>query len=114
LNPDFNGASPEGVGLYQNTARNGFRMSAARAYLHPAAKRPNLRIVKRAHATRILFEGGRAVGVEYSRKGAIVSGLCRPGSHSVSAGSVNSPQLLHALRRRRGRQPETPGDRHGA
>ena len=93
LNPDFNGASPEGVGLYQNTAKGGLRMSAARAYLHPARKRPNLRIVKRAHATRILFEGSRAVGVQYSHKGAMVSAFAGR-EVIVSAGSVNSPQLL--------------------
>src|SRR6266487_80894 len=62
---DFNGTDQEGVGLYQITARNGLRMSAARAYLWPAMNRANLHVETHAHATRSLFEGRRAVGVEY-------------------------------------------------
>ncbi|WP_186398285.1 GMC family oxidoreductase [Stappia sp. P2PMeth1] len=92
-NPDFNGADQEGVGLYQNTAKGGFRMSAARAYLHPARGRANLRVETRAHATRILFEGRRAVGVEYRRKGRLH--VARAGREVIlAAGAVNSPHLL--------------------
>ena len=92
-NADFNGADQEGVGLYQNTAKGGFRMSAARAYLRPARGRANLRIETRAHATRILFEGRRAVGVEYMRKGRLH--VARAGCEVIlAAGAVNSPQLL--------------------
>lgn len=92
-NADFNGADQEGVGLYQNTAKGGFRMSAARAYLRPARGRANLRIETRAHATRILFEGRRAVGVEYTRKGR--RHVVRAGREVIlAAGAVNSPQLL--------------------
>lgn len=92
-NPDFNAATNEGIGVYQNTAKDGFRMSAARAYLHPARKRPNLRVISRAHATRILFDGKRAAGVEYQRNGEVFKALA--GREVIlSAGSINSPQLL--------------------
>ena len=64
-NVDFNGATTEGFGRIQQTIKNGRRHSAARAHLHPALKRRNLSLETRAHATRVLFEGSRAVGVEY-------------------------------------------------
>ncbi|WP_339756463.1 GMC family oxidoreductase N-terminal domain-containing protein [uncultured Hoeflea sp.] len=92
-NPDFNAASNEGVGLYQNTARGGFRMSAARAYLHPARRRSNLTVITRAHATRILFDGSQATGVEYIRNGKAAQ-VYAGREVIVSGGSVNSPQLL--------------------
>ncbi|MEQ1940252.1 GMC family oxidoreductase N-terminal domain-containing protein [Mesorhizobium sp. CN5-321] len=93
LNPDFNGASQEGVGIYQINTRNGRRMSAARAFLRPAMKRANVRVETRALATRILFEGRRAVGVEYERNGRIEQ--ARAGREVIlSAGSINTPQLL--------------------
>ena len=63
--PDFNGARQEGVGYYQTTTTNRRRWSSARAYLGPARSRQNLTVATNAHATRILFEDGRAVGVEY-------------------------------------------------
>ncbi|CAM5448623.1 choline dehydrogenase [Aquamicrobium terrae] len=92
-NPDFNGASQEGAGVYQITTRNGRRMSAARAFLRPAMRRKNVRVETDAHVTKILFEGTRAVGVEYSRNGRTMQ--ARAGREViVSAGSVNSPQLL--------------------
>src|SRR4051812_27712981 len=66
LRDDFNGDEHEGLGVYQVTQKNGERCSAARAYVHPhMGTRPNLRVETFAHATRILFEGKRAVGVEY-------------------------------------------------
>jgi choline dehydrogenase len=93
LNPDFNGASQEGVGVYQISTRNGRRMSAARAFLRPAMKRKNVRVETRALATKIFFEGSRAVGVEYVRNGRTMT--ARAGREIVlSAGSVNTPQLL--------------------
>src|ERR1700754_593818 len=70
-NPDLNGARQEGVGRFQLTQREGRRCSAAVAYLHPAMERPNLTVIPRAMATRILFEGNRAVGVEYVRDGVV-------------------------------------------
>jgi len=92
-NPDFNGATLEGVGTYQNTAKGGFRMSAARAYLNPARRRSNLKIEKRALAERILLEGKEAVGVAYRQKGRIVQARARR-EVILSAGTINSPQLL--------------------
>jgi choline dehydrogenase len=93
LNPDFNGASQEGVGTYQINAKGGRRMSAARAFLRPAMKRRNVRVETGALATRILFEGGRATGVEYERHGK--THTVRAGREVIlSAGSINSPQLL--------------------
>ncbi|MBA3447759.1 MAG: GMC family oxidoreductase N-terminal domain-containing protein [Pseudaminobacter sp.] len=93
LNEDFNGASQEGVGIYQITTRNGRRMSAARAFLRPAMKRANVRVETRALATKILFDGSRATGVEYSRGGSVIT--AHAGREVVlCAGSVNTPQLL--------------------
>lgn len=93
FNPDFNGATQEGAGIYQISARNGRRMSAARAFLRPAMGRSNLRVEMNALATCILFEGKRAVGVEYERGGK--AHAVRAGRAVIlSGGSVNSPQLL--------------------
>ncbi|WP_420407135.1 GMC family oxidoreductase [Hoeflea sp.] len=90
---DFNGETLEGIGRYQNTARAGFRMSAARAYLRPARHRKNLRVITRAHVTRVLIENGAATGVEYSRGGRLESARAAR-EVIVSGGAVNSPQLL--------------------
>ncbi|MDF3217174.1 choline dehydrogenase [Mesorhizobium sp. M7A.F.Ca.CA.001.09.2.1] len=93
LNPDFNGAAQEGVGIYQISTRNGRRMSAARAFLRPAMKRGNVRVEMKALATRVLFEGKRAIGVEYQQNGETKT--ARAGREIIlSGGSVNSPQLL--------------------
>lgn len=92
-NPDFNGAQQDGVGTYQNTAHGGFRMSAARAYIGPAKGRANLRIEKRALAERIIFDGTRAVGVEYRQNGQLKRAMAGR-EVIVSGGAVNSPQLL--------------------
>ena len=93
LNDDFNGQSQEGVGVYQLTTRDGRRMSAARAFLRPAMKRKNVRVVTGAQVSRILFTGRRAVGVEYTRNGRTEQARC--GREVIlSAGSVCSPKLL--------------------
>lgn len=92
-NPDFNGGTQEGVGLYQVTQRGGRRWSAADAYLKPALKRPNLRVETRAHVERILFDGRRAIGVRYRRDGSVLEVRVRR-EVIVSGGTVNSPQLL--------------------
>jgi len=93
LNPDFNGEAQEGVGIYQISTKGGRRMSAARAFLRPAMKRPKVRVETGALATQILFEGKRAVGVEYEQNGHKKS--ARAGREViVSGGSINSPQLL--------------------
>lgn len=90
---DLNGARGECVGLYPITTRNGVRASAATSYLYPAIRRKNLHLIKGAHVTRIMFEGARAVGVEYAR-GAHME-QARAGREIIlSAGAVNSPQLL--------------------
>jgi choline dehydrogenase len=92
-NTDFNGPTQEGFGFYQVTQRNGARCSTARAYLDPARARPNLQIVTGAQVARIVFQRGRATGVEYS-----VGGKLRRASAAsevlLSGGAVNSPQLL--------------------
>jgi choline dehydrogenase len=90
---DFNGAKFEGVGLYQIATRDGFRMSASRAYLWPAMKRRNLRVETGAQATRILFEGTRAAGIEYRQNGTLHTADAA-GEVILAAGSINSPQLL--------------------
>ena len=93
FNPDLNGETIEGVGVYQITTHRGLRMSASRAYLWPAQGRPNLRIETDALATRILFEGKRAVGVAYEQRGH--RHQARAGREVILAGgSINSPQLL--------------------
>lgn len=93
LNPDFNGAAQEGVGIYQISTKNGRRMSAARAFLRPAMKRANVRVETKALASRVLFEGKRAVGVEYRQNGQTKT--ARAGREIIlSAGSINSPQLM--------------------
>ena len=92
-NGDFNGASQEGVGRYQATAAAGRRWSAAVAYLKPARKRKNLLVTPNAHATRILFEDGRAVGIQYRTPRGLATARCRA-EVIVCAGVYGSPQLL--------------------
>lgn len=92
-NADFNGPVQEGVGIYQMTIRNARRNSAARAFLRPAMKRPNVTVLTHAQVTRVLFEGTRAVGVEYERRGQ--RHTARAGREVIlSGGAINSPQLL--------------------
>ena len=107
-NDDFNGAAQEGVGFYQTTTRNARRCSAAVAYLRPAMKRPNLRVITRAETRRIVFEGKRAVGVIFERGGRRVLVKARR-EVIVSAGSINSPKLLLLS----GVGPATELARHG-
>jgi choline dehydrogenase len=92
-NDDFNGAQQDGVGFYQVTQQGGRRWSAADAYLHPAASRPNLTIATDALATGIEIEGGRAVGVRYLRRGAEEVAWAEA-EVILAGGAVNSPQLL--------------------
>jgi choline dehydrogenase len=75
------------------TIKGARRNSAARAFLRPAMKRPNLRVITKAQVTRVLFEGRRAVGVEY-RQGSVTRSLRTKGEVILSGGAVNSPQLL--------------------
>ena len=91
--PDFNGVRQEGAGVYQMTIKGGRRNSAARAFLRPAMKRANVRVITGALATRVLVENGRAVGVEY-RLGTETRVLRAKGEVILSGGAINSPQLL--------------------
>lgn len=92
-NADFNGSQQEGVGHYQMTIKGARRNSAARAFLRPAMKRSNVTVLTRAHVTRILFEGRRAVGVEFVRGGQRET--VRAGREVIlSGGAINTPQLL--------------------
>jgi len=92
-NPDYNGAQQYGVGLVQTNQRRGARDSSATAFLRPALRRPNLKLIQRAQATRILWDGKRAIGVEYRENGAIKALRCRK-EVILSGGTINSPQLL--------------------
>ena len=87
-NAGFNGASPEGVGVYEITTRGGLRMSAARAYLHPASKRSNLVLRTGALATRITFDGARATGVQFEQGGQTQRHARHARSSSVPARST--------------------------
>lgn len=92
-NPDFNGKTQEGVGPFQLTTKGGRRMSAARAFLRPAMKRPNVTVITQAMVTRIVFEGKRAAGVEFTRHGK--SEVVKAGREVIlCGGSINTPQLL--------------------
>jgi choline dehydrogenase-like flavoprotein len=92
-NDDFAGETQEGVGFYQVTQKNGERWSVARAYLDPVRSRPNLLIETGALATRILFEGARAVGVEFDQGGTRRTLRARR-EVILAAGALQSPQLL--------------------
>ena len=92
-NPDFNGAEQEGVGPLQLTVRNRRRCSTAAGYLKPVLNRANLKVEIRALAHRVLTEGKRAVGVEFSQDGAIRQVRARR-EVLLAGGTINSPQLL--------------------
>ena len=90
---DINAPPRTGVGLVQASQRRGWRHSASRAYLWPARRRPNLRIVTHAHVTGLRFDGRRATGVDYLRRGT--RGRARAARAVVlCAGAFGSPQLL--------------------
>jgi len=90
---DFNGPTQEGAGYFQLTTRKGRRWSTARGYLAPARRRGNLGVVSQALTTRILFDGRRAVGVEYRKDGATHTARATA-EVILSSGAFNSPQLL--------------------
>ena len=92
-NPDYNGARQEGVGYFQRALYNGRRVSAARAFLHPAKSRGNLDIRTRAHVMRIVFDGRKAVGVQY-KNGARERVVKARREVILSGGAINSPQIL--------------------
>lgn len=88
-----NKPQPEGFSQTMVTQKRGSRWSAADAYLKPARKRPNLTVLTSALATRVIFEGERAVGVEYRRNGSVHTVRARK-EIVLSGGAINSPQLL--------------------
>jgi choline dehydrogenase len=90
---DVNGFQQEGFGRMDMTVADGRRCSASNAYLRPAMRRPNLKVLTHALATRILFEGRRATGLEY-RRGGMTHRVRIAGELILSAGPINSPQLL--------------------
>jgi choline dehydrogenase len=91
--PDFNGSRGEGLGIFQITTRDGRRASTANEYLRPAIRRGGIDLQTGAHATRILFDGRRAVGVEYRQHGRTMTARTR-GEVVLCGGSIASPQLL--------------------
>ena len=97
LTNDFNGKNQEGFSRYEHTMadtkRGPRRWSSARAYLHPALKRKNLATETNVQVNKILFEGKKAVGVEYSKKGKTFS-VKANAEIILSAGAINSPQIL--------------------
>ena len=90
---DMNGYQQEGFGVMDMTVRKGRRWSAAKAYLYPVMNRPNLTVELGALTTRVLFEGRRAVGIEYARGGQTVQARADR-EVILSGGAINSPQLL--------------------
>jgi len=93
---DYNGAKQEGVTYSQRTIAGGRRMSTARAFLRPALKRGNVRVITNAHATRIILDGKRATGIAYNKGGRNGKPMQVMARREVilSGGSINSPQLL--------------------
>lgn len=92
-NDDINGASQEGAGYFQLTTANGRRCSAAVAFLRPAQQRANLRVITKAAATRVLFEGRRAVGVAFTADGTAFEARAA-GEVILAAGAIGSPHIL--------------------
>jgi choline dehydrogenase len=92
LTSDINGYQQEGFGPFDRNVHRGRRLSAARAYLHPVMDRPNLEVRTRALAARVVFEGDRARGVEYIRRGRLHR--VRAGEVILCGGAINTPQLL--------------------
>ena len=92
-NDDFNGATQEGSGYYQLTARNGRRCSTAVGYLRPVRRRANLRVETEALATRLVFDGSRAIGLEYRQADRTRTAFAFR-EVILAGGSINSPQLL--------------------
>jgi choline dehydrogenase len=93
LTDDVNGFRQEGFAPFDRNVHRGRRLSAARAYLHPVMSRPNLEVRTRTMVTKILFEGNRAVGVEFTQGGGAPRRI-RAGEVVLCGGAFNSPQLL--------------------
>ena len=89
---DVNGYQQEGLARFDGTIHRGRRLSAARAYLHPVKKRPNLTVITRATVNRVLFDGLRAIGVEYRHRRQVKT--VRATETILCGGAFNTPQLL--------------------
>jgi len=92
LTDDVNGYRQEGFAPFDRNVHRGRRLSAARAYLHPVKRRPNLDVLTRAFVERILFDGTRATGVGYTKRGS--KHLAQAGEVILCGGAINSPQIL--------------------
>ncbi|MEX0834251.1 MAG: choline dehydrogenase [Actinomycetota bacterium] len=93
ITEDVNGYQQEGFAAFDRNIHKGRRLSAARAYLHPVMERKNLEVETRAFVSRILFDGARAVGVEYERRGGSAQAV-EAGEVVLCGGAINSPQVL--------------------
>lgn len=93
FNADYNGATQEGVGYFQQTAFRGLRWSTAKAFLRPALKRPNLHVVTSAHITRLLLKEKNTIGIEYRHAGSLHRVLVHR-EVILCAGAIGSPQIL--------------------
>ena len=89
---DFNTGDNEGVGYFKVSQKGGLRVSASRAFLRPAMRRPNLTVMTGRHVRRVVFDGTRAVGLELFADGA--SEIVRGGQVVLSAGAIGTPQIL--------------------
>ena len=94
LNGDYNGSHMEGVSVYQTTIANGLRVSSASAYISKRNSGRNLRVITNAHVTKLIFDGRRAIGVCFSQ-GNRETTVLTDGEVILSAGALNSPQLLY-------------------
>jgi len=93
-NPDYNGAKQKGAGLFQFNIKNGSRNSAAVAFLRPAMKRPNLKVITKAFTKKIIVKNGKAIGVEVGKSPRHSTIFKANKEVILSAGAFNSPQLL--------------------
>ena len=89
---DVNGYRQEGFAAFDRNIKRGRRWSAAQAYLHPVMHRPNLDVITRAFVNRVIFDGKRATGVEYSHRGQ--TRVANAGTVVLCGGAINTPQLL--------------------
>src|SRR5690606_5930604 len=88
----FDNATQEWVGFYRDTQNDGERCDVARGYLHPALVRPNLTVITDARVSRLLLDGKRVIGSEYTRKGR--AQRVEAGETVLCGGAINAPQVL--------------------
>jgi choline dehydrogenase len=94
LTDDVNGFKQEGFAPFDRNIKNGRRFSASQAYLHPVMNRPNLRVLTHSYVSKIVFEGNRAVGVDFTQLGRRRSRRARAAEIILCGGAINSPHLL--------------------